>query len=288
MADGNEGLEERSERAPGAEAAASPTRFLMVGCGKMGGALLEGWNGIESFSFTAISPSRSRRVPEGVVLRGSREELVDEGGDACFDHLIVAVKPQMVEDIMPQYMDLLAPGGTLISLAAGMSCATLKALTGAEYVVRVMPNLPVAIGQGVSALFADEGVSNDQRSVIEALMAPTGAAIWTFSEDELDRATAVAGSGPGYAFEFMRCWVAAAEELGFDPATARTLVLQTLLGATSMALASDASPEELRNNVTSRKGTTQAGLDALNGDGLLDSRLVATLSAAYDRACELR
>nr|WP_280635670.1 pyrroline-5-carboxylate reductase dimerization domain-containing protein [Erythrobacter sp. A6_0] len=105
----------------------------------------------------------------------------------------------------------------------------------------------------------------------------------------LDRATAVAGSGPGYVFEIARSYVAAAEKLGFDPDQARALVLGTMEGTIAMALANPDTPlEELRNSVTSKGGTTAAGLDALNGDGGLSDKLDATLTSAYNRAVELR
>ena len=119
-------------------------------------------------------------------------------------------------------------------------------------------------------------------------MAPTGELVWVSTEDELDRVTAVAGSGPGYAFEIARCWAEACESLGFSEQQARRLVLTTLAGSVDLALASDASLDELRDGVTSRKGTTQAGLSALNGGSQLGSLFGETVQAAYARAVELR
>jgi pyrroline-5-carboxylate reductase len=119
-------------------------------------------------------------------------------------------------------------------------------------------------------------------------MQPTGHLVWTATEDELDRVTAVAGSGPGYAFELMRCWATAAEKLGFEPETARELVLRTLRGAAAMALDDDRTPTQLRDAVTSPRGTTQAGLDALNDGDVLDAHFERALRAAYARAVELR
>ena len=121
------------------------------------------------------------------------------------------------------------------------------------------------------------------------MMRRTGTAVAVENEDMLDRATAVAGSGPGYVFEIARSYVAAAEKLGFDPDQARALVLGTMEGTIAMALANPDTPlEELRNSVTSKGGTTAAGLDALNGDGGLSDKLDATLTSAYNRAVELR
>lgn len=271
--------------APRAGASAeTSTRFLMLGCGRMGGALLDCWHAIDDFHFTAVSPSGSRSLPERVRMVRSRDDL----GDAVFNHLILAVKPQMVADVLPEYLGHLAPGGVILSLAAGLSCDSLRAVAGNASIVRIMPNLPVSIGQGVSAVYADTGVGDAQRAAVEALMQPTGHFVWTATEDELDRLTAVAGSGPGYAFELMRCWAAAAEKLGFEPDTARELVLRTLQGAASMALDDGRTPTQLRDAVTSHRGTTQAGLDALNEGGALDAHFDRALRAAYARAVELR
>jgi pyrroline-5-carboxylate reductase len=151
-----------------------------------------------------------------------------------------------------------------------------------------MPNLPVSLGKGVSGLFADEQVSGKHRKLTEALMQATGHLIWVASEDELDRVTAIAGSGPGYAFEIARSWAQAGEDLGFSRSEARELVLRTLEGAVDLALASEAPLDGLREQVTSKNGTTQAGLTALNGTSQLDGLLSATVHAAYERAIELR
>lgn len=281
----------KQDKAPAGESAShthapgeASARFLMLGCGRMGGALLDCWHAIDGFHFTAVSPSGSRRLPEQVRMVRSCADL----GDATFDHLIVAIKPQMVADVLPDYLDRLAPGGAIFSLAAGLSCDSLGEVAGSLPVVRIMPNLPVAIGQGVSGLYAAAYVNDAQRAAAESLMQPTGHLIWTSTEDELDRFTAVAGSGPGYAFELMRCWTTAAEKLGFEPHTARELVLRTLQGAAAMALGDDRPPAQLRDAVTSRRGTTQAGLEALNDGGVLDTHFDRALQAAYARAVELR
>lgn len=119
-------------------------------------------------------------------------------------------------------------------------------------------------------------------------MARAGTVVWVNEEDKLDRVTAVAGSGPGYVFEIARTYIEAAKALGFTHEQARDLVLGTMQGAIEMALGSDDSVETLRNSVTSKNGTTQAGLEALNADGALTELMRRTTQAAYDRAVELR
>jgi pyrroline-5-carboxylate reductase len=207
---------------------------------------------------------------------------------SAFDLVIVAVKPQLVDTVLPDYASRLAKTGFVASIAAGCSIARLCTLVGGAPVVRVMPNLPAAIGAGVSGLCADPSASAEQRNVIQALMEAVGTSLWVDSEDKLDRLTAIAGSGPGYVFEIARSYIAAAEALGFSPAEARQLVLGTMAGTIAMAQSSDESIDALRTSVTSKAGTTAAGLDALNGDEGLSARMRATVDAAYRRAIELR
>ena len=249
----------------------------------MGSALLGQWaKGPESI--TVVDPGQDS-VPGGARLVADRADLADK----VFDCLVVAVKPQMIDDVMPPYADHLAPGGYVLSIAAGYSAARLSAAMGGAPVVRVMPNLPAAIGRGVSGIFPAAGASETHVAHARSFMARAGTTVTVSSEDELDRVTAVAGSGPGYVFEIARAYVAAAMELGFSEGQARDMVLGTIGGAIAMAGEPGApSLEDLRNSVTSKGGTTAAGLAALNGDDGLSDRLRATLQAAYDRAVELR
>ena len=140
----------------------------------------------------------------------------------------------------------------------------------------------------MSGAWANARTSDAQRAAIEAMMLRAGELVWVEEEDGLDRVTAIAGSGPGYVFEIARTYVEAARELGFSEDQARRLVLATMAGTVEMAARSDRSLAELRNAVTSKAGTTEAGLNALNGGGDLSTLLQATTRAAYARAVELR
>ena len=177
----------------------------------------------------------------------------------------------------------------MLSIAAGYSAGRLSTLMDDAPVIRTMPNLPAAIGQGVSGICPGPHATGDHVAHAEAFMRRAGATITVDSEEKLDRVTAVAGSGPGYVFEIARAYAEAAMAQGFDEDEARDMVLGTIGGAIAMASEAGApSLEELRNSVTSKGGTTAAGLNALNGDGGLSTRLHDTLQAAYDRAVELR
>ena len=249
----------------------------------MGSALLSQWaQGPEAI--TVVDPAGSD-VPEDVALIADRAEIADRK----FDLIVAAVKPQLIDDILADYATMLAPGGYVLSIAAGYSAARLSRLMGDAPVIRTMPNLPAAIGRGVSGICAGPHAGDDHIAHAQDFMGRAGTTVTVDSEERLDRVTAVAGSGPGYVFEIARAYTEAAMAQGFDEEEARAMVLGTIGGAIAMASEPGApSLEDLRNSVTSKGGTTAAGLNALNGDGGLSTRLHDTLKAAYDRAVELR
>tara|TARA_R110000850_G_scaffold7669_1_gene27649 strand:- start:25927 stop:26676 length:750 start_codon:yes stop_codon:yes gene_type:complete len=249
----------------------------------MGGALLKAWAANTDHEFTVADPAKPE-LPEGVTQVGSVEEL----GEQMFDYLIVALKPQLIDDVLPAYLARLSPSGVISSIAAGYSAEKLAAHAPGRSVIRIMPNLPAMIGKGVSGLYAHGQVPVTASSCIEELALCSGEIVWVDNEDMLDRLTAVAGSGPGYVFEMLRAYVEAAEELGFSEEDAKSLVLGTVSGTLELARQSDLSLETLRTNVTSKGGTTAAGLDALNGNGEYSGLIRNTLQAAYQRATELR
>lgn len=249
----------------------------------MGSALLSQWvHGDESI--TVVDPMASD-LPDGVKLVRERSDISSES----FDCIVAAVKPQLIDEVLPDYAENLAEGGYVLSIAAGYSASRLSKLMGDAPVVRTMPNLPAAIGRGVSGLCPGPHATDDHMKHAQEFMGRAGTTITVDSEEKLDRVTAVAGSGPGYVFEIARAYAEAAMAQGFDEEEAREMVLGTIGGAIAMASEPGAtSLEDLRNSVTSKGGTTAAGLNALNGDNGLSDRLHATLQAAYDRAVELR
>ena len=248
----------------------------------MGSALLESWRKGDG-AFTIVDPYLDR-APKGVALVKSRDAIEKER----FDTIVIAVKPQLIDDIVPDYRGMLTPTGYILSIAAGCSIERLKTVSSESSVIRVMPNLPAAIGKGVSGLCPSKAATEGQVAHAKDLMNRAGRVICVADEDELDRFTAIAGSGPGYVFEFARAYVEAAKNLGFSEEQSVQMVLGVIEGTISMAQQSDLSLEELRGSVTSKNGTTAAGLDALNGEGQLGALISDTLKAAIRRAVELR
>ena len=255
----------------------------------MGSALLQQWRAVANSDFR----DHSFLVIDPAVNAGSADDFgpisyvnAPPPVDQCnFDLVIVAVKPQIVDAVLPDYAERLAKDGFVASVAAGCSLSRLSKLAGDVPVVRIMPNLPASIGQGVSGLCADATATEAQRKAVEALMKAAGMVLWVDDEDKLDRLTAVAGSGPGYVFEIARAYVQAAQNIGFSADEARKLVLGTIAGTVAMAQGSPESLDDLRASVTSKNGTTAAGLDALNGDGGLDTRLQATVDFGLSPGC---
>ena len=248
----------------------------------MGGALLGNW--VKSGDRFTITDPALEQAPPGTILVSDTGELAGR----MFDVIIIGIKPQLIDKVMPAYATMLRDDGYILSIAAGCSIARIKAVTNDAPVIRVMPNLPAAVGQGVSAICASDDASDHHLAHTQSIMELTGTAITVDDEDQIDRFTGIAGSGPGYVFEFARAFVEAAMKLGFDERSARSMVLGTLAGATDMARSSDQDLASLRNSVTSKGGTTAAGLDAFNGDGTISARLTDTVEAAYGRALELK
>ncbi|WP_417699306.1 pyrroline-5-carboxylate reductase [Pseudophaeobacter sp.] len=258
-------------------------KILLIGCGKMGGAMLRQWVRRDEHEFTVADPAATD-LPEGVHHVTKTTDLPS----GAFDVVVIAIKPQMIKDLLPAYTHALKPGGCFVSIAAGYSLDSLAEITGEAAIIRIMPNLAAMVGLGVSGLYANASCSAEQVEQVSAFIAETGRCVALANEDEIDRLTAVSGSGPGYVFEMMRSYVAAAMGLGFDEDTARALVFDTITGTVETARQSGASLEDLRNSVTSKNGTTQAGLDELRRDGQLHALFENTVQAAYRRAAELK
>ena len=263
-------------------------KLLLVGCGKMGSALLQGWlnAGLEAEQFFVQEPNPDAALADlGVHLN------VDTGAlqEAAPSVIILAIKPQLAVDVLPSIALLAAPETLVISLMAGVSINTMSDLLGGEAAfVRTMPNTPAAIGAGMTALYASSGTQDDQKAAAEALLAAVGQTVWLDTEKALDAVTAISGSGPAYLFHMVEALAAAGVNLGLPHDMAAQLAMQTIIGSASMLREDEADPRQLRVNVTSPGGTTEAALDVLMGDsgGLVDLMRRATQAAAA-RAGEL-
>ncbi len=217
----------------------------------------------------------------GVVTCPANDEAVRGAG-----LIVLAVKPQVLRAMLNE-LTTLATDQLIVSIAAGVPIASLQSWTDAEQaIVRCMPNTPALLGAGITALFANEQTSSEQRTLAEAVLAAVGKTLWVKSEALLDAVTAVSGSGPAYFFYLMEAMVEAGRALGLDAQTAKTLTIETAYGAALMAREDNAEPARLRADVTSPGGTTERALSILEA---ADSRGIinAALAGAAERAREL-
>lgn len=204
------------------------------------------------------------------------------------DVVVLAVKPQAMRSVIEPLEDLAQKQRPLfVSVAAGIREESLNAWLGGHLpIVRCMPNTPALVKAGATGLYANPQVSKEQRSLAESILRTVGITLWFEDEAKLDAVTAVSGSGPAYFFLVMEAMQAAAESLGLKPEDAQLLVVQTALGAARLALESDQKPADLRKQVTSKGGTTEAALNKLNAGGLVPL-FAEALQAAKQRSQEL-
>jgi len=204
------------------------------------------------------------------------------------DVVVFAVKPQILQDVATSLSSLVTKARPLlISVAAGVTSSSIERWVGSQpALIRIMPNTPALIGAGISALYANSNVNDDQRALAEKIMAAVGKTIWIKEETLMDAVTAVSGSGPAYFFYVMQAIHDAAVSEGLDAQTARLLSLETALGAARLAVESTEDPGSLQKQVTSPGGTTEAAIKVLNDSGVRDT-LQQAVSAARARGGEL-
>jgi pyrroline-5-carboxylate reductase len=264
-----------------------PARLVLVGAGKMGGAMAQGWLavGLPASSLTILEPNPS---PEIASLAASRGIALNPHVAAPPDVLVLAVKPQSLDQVALQ-IGALAGRALLLSILAGKTIANLTArLPQARAVVRAMPNTPAAIGRGVTAAFANAEVNAEQRRWSESLLGAVGTFFWLKDESAIDAVTAISGSGPAYLFAFTEALAAAAERLGLPADLSMSLARGTVEGAAElMRRESATSPATLRRNVTSPGGTTAAALAVLEDPDGLENLMIRAAAAARARAAEM-
>jgi len=241
---------------------------LLVGAGRMGGALLDGWlaGGLPPARVRAVAPSESTRqrlADRGVTVAAAPHDVP---ADPAPQVIVAAVKPQMMETVLPGYTGLVRPDTVILSVAAGRTLAALQRALGTEApIVRAMPNTPSAVGRGMTVLCANDRVTAAQRGRCETLLAALGETAWVADEALMDAATAVSGSGPAYVFHMIEALARAGAEAGLPPDLASRLARATVCGAGALARRSEDDAGTLRRNVTSPGGTTEAALRELMG-----------------------
>ena len=263
-------------------------KVALIGAGAMGGALFRGWiaaGSIDAPGSAIFDPGAPADIADLAAANNVRVNPEIGGG---YDFLIIAVKPQMAATVLSAYAPA-ADGAVVLSVMAGTSIASLsQSLGGPAKIVRAMPNLPASIGAGISGLYANGAVTQDERADVERLMAAAGASVWVDKETDIDLVTAVSGSGPAYFFLLAEALVEAGAAAGLSLPAATQLAEATLAGAGALMAADGRRAHEIRKAVTSPGGTTAAALDVLDGDGCAIRTLMEkAVAAAAKRAGEL-
>jgi pyrroline-5-carboxylate reductase len=269
---------------PAPEADRFKARLLLAGAGKMGGAMLRAWldKGYDPEKISVIEPHPSPGLFELARDRGFALGAPAQPPEI----LVLAIKPQSLDEAAAGLAAFASPETLVISILAGKTLANIAAkLPQAKAIVRAMPNLASAVGRGVTALTANAAATPSQRAAAESLLAATGAIEWLASEELIDAATAVSGSGPAYVFYLTEALASAGTSAGLPAAIAARLARATVEGAGELLFQSgEKSPAELRENVTSRGGTTAAALEILMAPDGLEPLLERAVKAAQARA----
>ena len=267
---------------------AVPGSILLVGAGNMGGAMLSGWlkSGIPGASVTVIDPRPSEALLAMLADAGARHaDVLPEGMVA--DILFLAVKPQLMDTVLPPLRAAVAEGTVVVSVAAGKTLAYLERHLGAAAMVRAMPNTPAMIGRGVTGAYANSLVGASQREAVQSLLKVSGPVEWVQSEADIDAVTAVSGSGPAYVFYLVECMAEAGRKAGLPADLAMRLARETVAGAGELLHRSSEEAATLRQNVTSPGGTTAAALSVLMADNGMQPLFDQAIAAARKRAQEL-
>ncbi|QAX81457.1 pyrroline-5-carboxylate reductase [Candidatus Pseudomonas adelgestsugas] len=257
----------------------SNTRIAFIGAGNMAASLI---GGLRDKSLEIIQISARESAKYNINTFADITEKISE-----VDIIVLAVKPQAMQAICKKLRPNLQPHQLVVSIAASITCASMKTWLGAaQPIVRCMPNTPALLHKGVSGLYATPEVVAKQRNQAQELLSAVGVVVWLKQEQQLDAVTALSGSGPAYFFLLIEAMITTGVKLGLPYEVTKLLVEQTALGAASMVIDSDVDTTELRRRVTSPGGTTQAALELLQA-GNFEILVEKALIAAAHRSAEL-
>jgi pyrroline-5-carboxylate reductase len=261
--------------------------ILLVGAGKMGSAMLDGWLalGLSPRSVAVLEPQPTPEVT-ALAARGLRlNPSAEAAGEVAA--VVVAIKPQVAPEVMPALAPFVGAATVVVSIMAGRTLKFLADVLPGAALVRAMPNTPAAIGRGITVAVGNARVSDAQRALVDALLSAVGAVEWVADEALMDAVTALSGSGPAYVFLLAETMAQAGVAAGLPPALAATLARATVAGAGELLHRSPLDAATLRQNVTSPGGTTAAALDVLMAKDGLAPLMRRAIAAATARSREL-
>ena len=267
------------------------TKIAIIGAGNMGSALIKGilQKGlVQPYNIIVTNREKGGVLKNLYTLYGVRTTHDNQAAVRFADIVFLAVKPNDTAIVLDQIGTFLTPNKLLASSVAGLKIDTLKNLskTPGLPTVRIMPNTPAQVGEGVSGWSASKEVTEQQRSKMKQLLLALGTEVFFEDEELIDQVTAMSGSGPAYIFYFAEAMIRAGEEIGLTSEDAKNLTVQTIFGAAAMLKANGCTPADLRIAVTSKGGTTEAALGEFSTGGL-DRIIGQAIKAAYNRGCSI-
>jgi pyrroline-5-carboxylate reductase len=271
--------------------ASIPGTLVLVGAGKMGGAMLEGWlaRKLPPKKVVVIEPQPSKAI-KALGKRGVRinpKDYLSNGDIGTAAAIVLAVKPQTAPEALPPLASLAGPKTVVVSIMAGRTLGFLEQHFPKSAVVRAMPNTPAAIGRGITVGVGNARMTAAAKKLAHGLLAPTGTVEWTGDEALMDAVTAVSGSGPAYVFLLAEAMAQAGEAAGLPRALAEKLARETVSGSGELLRQSPLPASTLRQNVTSPGGTTAAALEVLMGNEGVPPLMTKAVAAAARRGKEL-
>ncbi len=263
------------------------TKILLVGCGHMGSALLMSWLNLKSYSFTVVDPYNLNHLKN--KLKRKKIDILNKVPSnkkmKTFDIIIFAVRPQIANDVLCEYQNFKLKKNIVIgSIIAGKKINFFKKrIKNANQFVRIMPNMPALVRNGISCLVSNSNLSLINKKKLNELFLKVGKTLWLKNESQIDKATAVSGSGPGYIFILIHAFEKAAQKIGFSKNQSRDLITSTMLGSIYLMQETKQEPKELAIKIAVKGGTTEAGIKNLKNNNI-DTIIYKTIMSAYDRA----
>ena len=263
------------------------SKILLVGCGHMGNALVNSWLNLKSYSFTVVDPYNYKKLKNKFKIKKINilSKAPTQKEMQTFDIIIFAVKPQIADDVLCEYKNFKFKKNILItSIIAGKKINFFKRrIKNANQFVRIMPNMPALIRNGISCFVSSNNLSTSNKRKINQLFLNVGKTLWLKNENQIDKATAVSGSGPGYIFALINSFEIGAQKLGFSKKQSRELVLRTILGSIYLMQETKKEPIDLEKLIAVKGGTTEAGIKYLKKNNI-DKIIYNTYLSAYKRA----
>ncbi len=265
------------------------TKLLLVGCGKMGSAMLEGWleRGMPPSNITIVDPHHTAQEKKRLGI-SYKKDAADLASDYSPNIISLAVKPQVMDTVVPAYKGLVAKSPVFLSIAAGKPLSYFESILGTDAaIVRTMPNTPAAVRRGITVGCANGLANADQKELCQSLLEAVGDFAWIEEEALMDSVTALSGSGPAYVFLLAEVMAEAGIQAGLPEDLARKLARITVSGSGELMNQSPEEPATLRQNVTSPGGTTAAALAVLMAENALQPLMTKAIAAATRRSKEL-